>query len=429
MKIYSENTLTKKERLALLHRPSTLQRDTERIVQEVCLTIKQRGDDAVREYNRRFDKAEVQAIRVSTEEFEAAKKSIPPDFLDALTIAIKNIRTFHESQLNKTQRITTMEGVICWREARPIERVGLYIPAGSAPLPSTVVMLGIPAVLARCSRIVFCSPPKTNGSVDPLVLATAAMIGIDEVYKVGGAQAIAAMAYGTETIPKVDKIFGPGNRYVTAAKQYVSTDSEGAAIDLLAGPSEVLILSDESANPEVVAYDLLSQAEHDADAQAVLVTTSESLAKEVLRVLPQKVLEFPRNRIIESSLEHSYIFIANSRESAVRFSNDYAPEHLVINMQNAEAIVPSIINAGSVFVGAFAPVTAGDYASGTNHTLPTNRSARWASGVSLDSFMKNVTFQSITKSGLESLAPTLNSFASVEGLQAHARAVTSRLSK
>ncbi len=250
-----------------------------------------------------------------------------------------------------------------------------------------------------------------------------------KVYKVGGAQAIAAMAYGTETIPKVDKIFGPGNRYVTAAKQFVSTDPEGAAIDLLAGPSEVLILSDETANPEVVAYDLLSQAEHDADAQAVLVTTSELLAKKVLRILPQRASEFSRNTIVESSLEHSYIFVANSLESAVRFSNDYAPEHLIINMQNAEAIVPLIINAGSVFVGQFAPVTAGDYASGTNHTLPTSGTARWASGVSIDSFLKTITFQSITKSGLESLASTLTTFASVEGLQAHASAVTSRLSK
>jgi histidinol dehydrogenase len=429
MKIYSENRLTKEERLALFRRPSILRSDTGNVVQKVCLTIKRRGDEAVREYNRKFDKAEVQVLRVSAEEFEAAKKSLSPKFLDALNIAAKNIRIFHESQLNKMQRITTMEGVVCWREARPIERVGLYVPAGSAPLPSTVLMLGIPAALAGCSRIVLCSPPKANGSIDPLVLVTASMIGIDEVYKVGGAQAIAAMAYGTESIPKVDKIFGPGNRYVTAAKQFVSTDPDGAAIDLLAGPSEVLVLSDETANPDVVAYDLLSQAEHDADAQVVLVTTSELLAKEVLRVLPQRALEFPRNKIVESSLEHSYILIADSLESAVRFSNDYAPEHLIINMQNAEVIVPSIINAGSVFVGPYAPVTAGDYASGTNHTLPTSGTARWASGVSLDSFLKNVTFQSITKSGLESLAPTLTTFASVEGLQAHARAVTSRLSK
>ncbi|MGD1044834.1 MAG: histidinol dehydrogenase [Bacteroidota bacterium] len=429
MKIYSENKLTREERLALLRRPSTQQSDTGQIVQEVCLTIKRRGDDAVREYSRKFDKAEVQTLRVSAEEFEAAKKQLSPKFIDALNIAAKNIRTFHESHLNKTQRITTMEGVVCWREARPIERVGLYVPAGSAPLPSTVLMLGIPAVLAGCTRIVLCSPPKANGSIDSLVLATAAMIGIHEVYKVGGAQAIAAMAYGTETIPKVDKIFGPGNRYVTAAKQFVSTDPEGAAIDLIAGPSEVLILSDETANPDVVAYDLISQAEHDADAQAVLVTTSESLAANVLTVLPERVAEFSRNKIVAASFERSYILVCDTLESAVRFSNDYAPEHLIINMQNAEAVVPSIINAGSVFVGSFAPVTAGDYASGTNHTLPTSGTARWASGVSLDSFLKNVTFQSITKSGLESLAPTLAAFASIEGLQAHARAVTSRLSK
>lgn len=421
--------LTKEERISLLRRPSTRKGDTENIVQEVCLTIKKRGDEAVREYCRKFDRAEVQTIRISTEEIDAAKKTLTSEFLDALNAALKNIRTFHQAQLNIAQRITTMEGVVCWREARPIERVGLYVPAGSTPLPSTVLMLGIPAMLAGCSRIVLCSPPKTNGSVDPLVLATAAMIGIHEVYNVGGAQAIAAMAYGTETIPKVDKIFGPGNRYVTAAKQFVSTDPDGAAIDLLAGPSEVLILADETANPDVVAYDLLSQAEHDADAQAVLVTTSEWLAQEVLRILPQKALEFPRNKIVESSLENGYIFIADSIASAIRFSNDYAPEHLIINMQSAETVVPSIINAGSVFVGSFAPVTAGDYASGTNHTLPTGGTARWASGVSLDSFLKNVTFQSITKSGLESLASTLTTFASVEGLQAHARAVTSRLSK
>jgi histidinol dehydrogenase len=429
MKIYFENTLTKKERVALLQRPSARKSDTGRIVQDMCLTIKRRGDDAVWEYSRKFDKAEVQALRVSSEEFEATKKTLSLEFLEALNVAIKNIRTFHESQLNKTLHITTMDGVSCWREVRPIERVGLYVPAGSAPLPSTVMMLGIPAVIAGCSRIVLCSPPKLNNSVDPLILATAAMIGIDEVYKVGGAQAIAAMAYGTETIPKVDKIFGPGNRYVTAAKQFVSTDPEGAAIDLLAGPSEVLILADETANPDVVAYDLISQAEHDADAQAVLVTTSESLAKKVLCILPQKALEFSRNKIVASSLKHSYIFVADSPESAVRFSNDYAPEHLIINMLNAETLVPSIINAGSVFVGPFAPVTAGDYASGTNHTLPTSGTARWASGVSLDSFLKNITFQTITKSGLENLTPTLTAFASVEGLQAHARAVTSRLSK
>ena len=429
MKIYSEQILTSEERKILLQRPSASQSDTGRSVQEVCLAVKRRGDDALREYSRTFDKVEVQEMRVSDEEMKTAKKSLQPKFLEAITIAAKNIRTFHESQWNKSQRTITMEGIQCWREARPIERVGLYIPAGSAPLPSTVLMLGIPAVLAGCKRIVVCSPPKANGTVDPLVLAAAAIIGIDEVYKVGGAQAIAAMAYGTASIPKLDKIFGPGNRYVTAAKQFVSTDPDGAAIDLLAGPSEVLILADETANPEIVVYDMLSQAEHDADAQAVLVTTSESLAREVCRLLPQKALEFPRNKIIEAALKRSYIVIASTLESAIQFSNDYAPEHLILNTQNADAIVPFINNAGSVFVGPFTPVTAGDYASGTNHTLPTNGTARWASGASLDSFLKNVTFQSITQSGLERLEPTLTTFASVEGLHAHARAVTSRLSK
>jgi histidinol dehydrogenase len=428
MKIFLENKLTKEDRRALLRRASQFQSETDTTVKNLCLDIKQRADTAVREYSTKFDKTVVKALRVSVEECESVKQSLSPEFTSAIAIAAKNIRTFHKSQRCSIQKIETMEGVTCWREARPIERVGLYVPAGSAPLPSTVLMLGIPAKLAGCKQIILCSPPKANGSVDPFVLATAATIGIDEVYKVGGAQAIAAMAYGTETIPKVDKIFGPGNRYVAAAKQFVSTDPDGAAIDLLAGPSEVLIIADEPANPDVVAYDLISQAEHDADAQAVLVTTSEVLAKEVLRILSQRVSEFPRNAFITASLERSYILVVESLESAIQFSNEYAPEHLIINVSNADTIVPSIAHAGSVFVGSFAPVTAGDYASGTNHTLPTGGAARWASGVSLDSFQKYVTFQSITKSGLEGLAPTLTAFADTEGLQAHARAVTSRLS-
>jgi len=428
MKIINENKLTKEDRRALIQRRSRFQSETDAVVKKLCLDIKKRGDDAVYDYSKKFDKADVKALRVSAEECEAAKRSISPEFLSAITVAAKNIRTFHESQQFKKQEIKIMEGVTCWREARCIERVGLYIPAGSAPLPSTVLMLGIPAKLSNCKRIVLCSPPKANNSIDPFVLATASTVGIDEIYKVGGAQAIAAMAYETETIPKVDKIFGPGNRFVTAAKQFVSTDPDGAAIDLLAGPSEVLIIADDSVNADVVSYDLISQAEHDADAQAVLVTTSVTLAEEVLSILPQRVSEFPRSAIISASLEKSYILVAESLESAIRFSNDYAPEHLIMNTRNAEAVVPSIINAGSVFIGRFAPVTAGDYASGTNHTLPTSGTARWASGVSLDDFQKYITFQSINKSGLESLAPALIAFAETEGLQAHARAVTSRLS-
>jgi histidinol dehydrogenase len=428
MKIFLESKLIKEDRRALLRRVSQSQCETDTTVKNLCLDIKRRGDAAVCEYGKKFDKIEVKALRVSEEECKSAKRSLSSELIGAIAIAAKNIRKFHESQRCSTQKIETMEGVTCWREARPIERVGLYVPAGSAPLPSTVLMLGLPAKLADCKQIVLCSPPKLNGSVDPFVLATAAIIGIDEIYKVGGAQAIAAMAYGTETIPKVDRIFGPGNRYVAAAKQFVSTDPDGAAIDLLAGPSEVLIIADDAANPDVVAYDLISQAEHDADAQAVLVTTSETLAKEVLRILPQRVSEFPRSAFITASLEKSYILVAESLESAVQFSNDYAPEHLIVNVRNAEAVVTSIAHAGSVFIGSFAPVTAGDYASGTNHTLPTSSTARWASGVSLDSFQKYITFQSITKSGLEGIAPTLTTFANTEGLQAHARAVTSRLS-
>jgi len=428
MKIILEKILTKENRLSLIRRRNQFQSETDAAVKQLCLDIKQRGDAAVREYSKKFDRAEVTTFRVSAEECESAKQSLDPEILNAITVAANNIRTFHESQRIKTQKIETMEGVTCWREARCIERVGLYIPAGSAPLPSTVLMLGIPSKLAGCRKIVLCSPPKANNSLDPFVLAAASIVGIDEIYKVGGAQAVAAMAYGTETIPKVDKVFGPGNRYVAAAKQFVSTDPDGAAIDIPAGPSEVLIIADDSADPDIVAYDLISQAEHDADAQAVLVTASETLANEVSRILPLLASEFPRSAFISASLERSYILVAESLESAIRFSNNYAPEHLIVNVRNAEAVVPSIINAGSVFVGRFTPVTAGDYASGTNHTLPTGGAARWASGVSLDSFQKYISFQSINKSGLERIASTLTAFAETEGLQAHARAVTSRLS-
>jgi histidinol dehydrogenase len=429
MNIYKENTLTMESRRSLLKRTSLFQKETETTVKNLCLDIKHSGDTAVREYSKKFDQEELQSFRVSAEECASATRSLSPEFRSALEIASKNIRMFHESQRQEIRKIETMKGVVCWREARPLEQVGLYVPAGSAPLPSTVLMLGIPAKLAGCGRIVLCSPPKRNGSVDPLVLASAAAIGIDEIFRVGGAQAIAAMAYGTETIPKVDKIFGPGNRYVTTAKQFVSTDPDGAAIDLLAGPSEVLILADDSADPESIAYDLISQAEHDADAQAVLVTTSEGLAKQILRLLPERISEFSRRALIAASLDKSFILVSESLESAVRFSNEYAPEHLIVNVCNAERILPSINHAGSVFAGPYAPVTAGDYASGTNHTLPTSGTARWANGVSLDSFQKYITFQSITKSGLEGLSPALKAFAETEGLQAHARAVTSRLSK
>lgn len=428
MKLYFEHTLTPKQRIRLTRRPSSQSPETERLIRKLCLDVKRRGDAAVRQYTKRFDRAVTRTLRVSEQEFADAKKSLPAEFLEALRVASSNIRAFHELQRSSSSRASMMEGVTCWRETRPIERVGLYVPAGSAPLPSTVLMLGIPAKLAGCSEVIVCSPPTASGSVYSSVLAAAAMIGIQEIYKVGGAQAIAAMAYGTKTIPKVDKIFGPGNRYVAAAKQFVATDVDGAAVDLQAGPSEVLIVADDSADASIVAYDLISQAEHDPDAQAVLVTTSEQLAKQVVQMLFERAAEFDRREIISLSLNKGFIFVAESMQSALRFSDEYAPEHLIINSHNPEMVASMIKNAGSVFIGPFSPVTAGDYASGTNHTLPTAGTARWGSGVSLESFQKRITFQVLTQSGLKRLAPTLNAFAATEGLPAHARAVNARLS-
>jgi histidinol dehydrogenase len=429
MNIYDARQLSDEQRRRLTTRPSQSASFTNDAVQSLCIDVKQRGDAALREYTQCFDKVVVNEFRVSDQEIASACATIPASFQHALQIAVENIRAFHRSQIPIAQQMETMPGVLCRREPRAIERVGLYVPAGSAPLPSTVLMLGIPATLAGCPHIVLCSPPKADGKIDPYVLVAADALGICEVYKVGGAQAIAAMAYGTQSIPKVDKIFGPGNRYVAAAKQFISNDSDGAAIDMLAGPSEVLVIADEAADPAVVAYDLISQAEHDPDAQAVLVTTSSVLAKTVSSQLLKRAEEFSRREIILKSLKNSFALIVESVEAAVKFSNEYAPEHLVLNTEGAERIIPLIVNAGSVFVGRFAPVTAGDYASGTNHTLPTSGTARWFSGVSVESFMKMVTFQILTQQGLQQLEPTLTTFANAEGLAAHACAVTSRLKK
>ncbi len=427
MKIFYENRLTKEELQNLLTRPSQLQYEVISTVRNICIDVKNHGDQAARNYSKKFDDIDINEFRVSEDEVKLALNSVSNEFISAIKVAVSNIRIFHESQKINSQKIETTSGVTCWRESRPIESVGLYVPAGSAPLPSTVLMLGIPAILAGCSRIILCSPPKSNGSIDPHVLSAASIIGIKEIYKIGGAQAIAAMAYGTETIPKVEKIFGPGNKFVASAKQFISTDPYGTAIDLLAGPSEVLIIADSSARADVTAYDLISQAEHDPDAQSILVTPDESFAKAVVQELLIRINEFPRIDIAKKSIEQGYILVTDSLQSAIDFSNQYAPEHLILNINNPESFVPFIKNAGSVFVGEFSPVTAGDYASGTNHTLPTSGTARWASGVSLDSFQKNITFQLLTKNGLERLAPALTILAKSEGLQAHSRAVTSRL--
>jgi histidinol dehydrogenase len=427
MNLYSISQLTREDRKQLCVRPWSGDESLRETVASLCLDVKQRGDNALKEYSKRFDAVPVFEFRVSPSEIENARNNTPGALVAAIEHAARNIRAFHAAQMRTETKIETEPGVLCWRQQRAIETVGLYIPAGSAPLPSTVLMLGIPALLAGSSRIVLCSPPKSNGSIDPAVLATAAHLGIREIYKIGGAQAIAAMAYGTRSIPKVEKIFGPGNQYVTEAKRFVSSDPDGAAIDLLAGPSELLVIADDAARPAIVAADLLSQAEHDPQSQVVLLTTSESLAQSAMDELRQQLELLPRNDIAAKALDKSYAIVMQSIEEAVSFSNMYAPEHLLINVREPEAIVPQIRNAGSVFLGAFAPVTAGDYASGTNHTLPTGGSARWVSGVSVDSFQKSITFQSITREGLQRLAPALTTLAQTEGLEAHARAVKHRL--
>ena len=427
MKLYHASQLTGEDRKRLCLRPWSADKSLRETVASLCLDVKRRGDNAVREYSAQFDAVPVSEFGITPAEIENASNNTPEALVAAIEHAARNIRAFHAAEALTENRIETETGVVCWRERRAIETVGLYIPAGSAPLPSTVLMLGIPALLAGSSRIVLCSPPKSNGSIDQAVLATAAYLGIREIYKIGGAQAIAAMAYGTQSIPKVEKIFGPGNQYVTEAKRFVSSDPDGAAIDLLAGPSELLIIADDFAKPTIVAADLLSQAEHDPQSQVVLLTTSKSLAQTTLDEVRQQLERLPRNEIAAKALHNSFAIVVQSIKDAVSFSNMYAPEHLLINTREPEAVVPKIQHAGSVFLGSFAPVTAGDYASGTNHTLPTGGSARWVSGVSVDSFQKSITFQSITLEGLQLLAPALTTFAKTEGLEAHARAVTLRL--
>ena len=426
MRLFKAGQLNDVQRVALCVRPWTREKPLTDAVGTICRDVKERGDEALREHSRRFDAAPVGSFPVSSDEIDAARARVSPELLAAIDHAAQNIRTFHAAQLRVENPVETESGVRCWREMRPIETVGLYIPAGSAPLPSTVLMLGIPAQLAGCKRIVLCSPPRSEGEVDAAVLAAASIIGVHEIYRAGGAQAIAAMAYGTESIPKVDKIFGPGSQYVTEAKRLVSSDPGGAAIDLLAGPSELLIIADRTAEPGIIAADLLSQAEHDTQSQVVLLTTDETFAKNILTETGIQVQRLSRKEIVLQALENSFALVVESLDEAVTFSNQYAPEHLIINTRNPENLIAGIQHAGSVFLGSFAPVTAGDYASGTNHTLPTGGTARWMNGVSVESFQKSLTFQTLTPEGLERLTPTLVTLAEAEGLGAHASAVLAR---
>jgi histidinol dehydrogenase len=394
-------------------------------VQDVLNEVKKNGDKAVRAFTLQFDKVKLDAIEVTKDEIAEAEKSISVHLKQAIEMARRNIWKFHSEQQHDLPEIQTSPGVYCWQKAIAIEKVGLYIPGGTAPLFSTVLMLGIPAQIAECKQVILCTPPNKEGKIHPAVLYAAKVAGVHRIFKIGGTQAIAAMAYGTETVPKVYKIFGPGNQYVTAAKQLVSLGD--VAIDMPAGPSEVEIIADESANPAFVAADLLSQAEHGVDSQSILVTVSEKIIEPVLEQIELQIEQLPRKEIVRKALENSKIIVVKTLEEAVEITNEYAPEHLIISTRYYMGVAANIINAGSVFLGDYTPESAGDYASGTNHTLPTNGYAKAYNGVNLDSFIRKVTFQQITKEGLTNLSNAITLMAESEDLQAHSNAVKIRL--
>jgi histidinol dehydrogenase len=411
--------------LALAERPSVNTAQLSSMVQKIFDDIVENGDAAVAKYTQRFDKVSIRQTRVSAAEIKGTARELSTDLKEAMQRAAQNIRKFHSAQMEKPKVISTMKGVRCWRESRPIEKVGLYIPGGSAPLFSTVLMLGIPAQLAGCKEIALCTPPDKNGMIHPAILYAAKLAGISNIRKVGGIQAIAALTYGTKQIPRVDKIFGPGNQYVTAAKQYAQ--QIGVAIDLPAGPSEVLIVADQTCIPAFVAADLLSQAEHGPDSQVVLLSDDEDVLNEVLIEVDKQIEKLPRVEIAREALRHSKAILFKSIDQCMAFSNQYAPEHLILAVKNPKSRIKYIISAGSVFLGNYSCESAGDYASGTNHTLPTNGYASRYSGVSLDSFIKKITFQEITRKGIKSLGPTIECMAQAENLFAHQNAVTLRL--
>lgn len=397
------------------------------IVQKVLDDVRLRGDEALKDYTEQFDKVKPEAIEVSKEEMVEAEKLVSVQLKQAIEMARRNIWKFHSEQQHDLPEIQTSPGVYCWQKAIPIEKVGLYIPGGTAPLFSTVLMLGIPAQIAECKEVILCTPPNKEGKVHPAVLFAAKIAGVHRIFKVGGTQAIAAMAYGTDTIPKVYKIFGPGNQYVTAAKQIVSL--RDVAIDMPAGPSEVEVLADKSANPVFVAADLLSQAEHGVDSQCILVTVDEALVEPVLEQIELQLQQLPRKELAQKALENSKIIVLKTLEEAVDLTNEYAPEHLIISTQYYMGVAANIINAGSVFLGNYTPESAGDYASGTNHTLPTNGYAKAYNGVNLDSFVRKVTFQQITQEGLTNLSNAIILMAENEELQAHSNAVKVRINE
>lgn len=408
-----------------LKRPVKKLKNIKRIVKPILKNVKNKGDRALIKYNLEYDHVQLDELVVSAAEMRDAENLLDDSLKSAIDTAAKNIHKFHEAQQTPPLTMETVPGVTCKRRSVPIEKVGLYIPGGSAPLFSTVLMLAIPAGIAGCKELILCTPPNQNGKIHPAILYSAKITGITRVVKTGGAQAIGALAYGTESVPKVYKIFGPGNQFVTAAKQIVS--EKGIAIDLPAGPSEVAIMADQSAHPAFIAADLLSQAEHGADSQVILVTTDEQIAQKSMQEVEKLMVDLPRRKIAKKSLEESYIILLESKERAIKFLNDYAAEHLILAVEDADEVSEKIINAGSVFIGNYSPESVGDYASGTNHTLPTNSAAKAFSGVSMDSFVKKITYQKLTPTGLLNLGPQVEKMADTEGLTAHKLAVSVRL--
>ena len=425
MKIYKNPTQS--QWAEIVERPSIDNTILLKNVGKILSDVKKGGDRAVRKYSKKFDGISSKKIKIGEKEIKKGIADVSDELKHAIKVAAENIRVFHSLQMESSPRIETIKGVECWRKSVGIERVGIYIPGGSAPLFSTVLMLGIPAQIAGCKHVILCTPPSKDGKVHPAILYAASLVGISEIYACGGAQAIASMAYGTESIKKVDKIFGPGNQYVTAAKQLVQL--EGTAIDMPAGPSEVCVLADQTSNPAFLAADLLSQAEHGPDSQVLLVTTSLNILNDTIEQLNIQVKSLPRNQIAQQSLENSRAVLLENMDDALSLVNAYAAEHLIIASDDAEHIADKVVNAGSVFLGNLTPESAGDYASGTNHTLPTNGHARAYSGVSVDSFVRKITFQKITHEGIRLLGPTIIEMAQAEQLDAHANAVKIRLNQ
>lgn len=425
LKTYLYKDLSKEKIQELVSRNTDPNHAIQDTVLNIIEEVKNHGDAALKSYAKQFDKVELEELYLGQDEIDALAMGISRDQMRALEIAFQNIHKFHQTQLKRERTVETMPGVKCWREVRPIEKVGLYIPGGSAVLPSTLLMLGVPARIAGCKEIVVCSPPQNNGKINGFVAYCLKLLQINKIYLVGGAQAVAAMAFGTESIPKVNKIFGPGNQFVTKAKSIIQGLTD-VSIDMPAGPSEVLVIADESANPAYIAADLLAQAEHGIDSQAILVATSETITKAVKKELENQLQILPRKELAEQAMKNSYMVVTETLQEAMDFSNQYAPEHLILETNEWKPLINKVLNAGSVFLGHLTPESAGDYASGTNHTLPTSGFARSYSGVSVDSFVKKITFQHISEEGLEQIGSTVEILAELEGLHAHKNAVSIR---